>query len=902
MPDGDSAERSPDNGLYVRPFSSIDRAALNLAGGKATNLGELMRAGFPVPHGFYITTEAYRLATEAAGIDPLVAELAAGGDEVGERREAVARQIRAALVDATMPEGVAAAVAEAYRSMASADSVGVAVRSSATAEDLPGASFAGQQDTYLNVVGVEAVLDAVRRCWASLWTDRAVAYRASNRIDQRSVRLAVVVQEMVDAAAAGVMFTANPLTGRRRELVIDASPGLGEAIVSGAVNPDHFVVDGATGRIVERRLGDKRLAVRVRPGGGTEHIELADGGSGASLSDEQIRALASMGGQVEQHYGTPQDIEFAIDASGKLWLTQARPITTLYPLPPRLTDDGDLRVYFSINVAQGVFRPFTPMGVQVLRLIGSAMAGLLFEPLRDPLSGPSLIVEAGHRLFFDITPVIRSDAGQQVFVKLSGQMEARTGTIVRELADDPRLAARPTSRLRLALGVARALARTRAPLRTLQAIHDPARARARAERAASASLTLGETAAGADPRTRLAAVERLFLEGLPTVIPRYFPIFLSGFLTYGLASYLLRGLVTPEELDIVRRSLPHNPTTEMDLELWALAERVRSDESSARVLGGRDVVALADAYRAGTLPSVLQHELSAFLAQYGHRGVAEIDAGLARWSEDPAHILGVLANYLQVDAAGQAPDRQFEGARVEAEATVRELARRAGRGSRARGRLVRFLLTRARDLMGVRERPKFYFVQLIAKAREHLWRVGEALAQAGRIETAGDIFFLSLPEARRALGGADLRSLVVERRASYELELHRRRVPRILLSDGTEPTGQTASADGALRGTPASAGMVTARARVILDPTGARLEPGEVLVAPSTDPGWTPLFLTASGLVMEMGGAMSHGAVVAREYGIPAVVGVASAVDSITTGQTITVDGTAGTIRLVSDP
>ena len=262
----------------------------------------------------------------------------------------------------------------------------MAVRSSATAEDLPGASFAGQQDTYLNVVGAESVLDAVRRCWASLWTDRAVSYRATNGIDPRGVRLAVVVQRMVEASVAGVLFTANPVTGKRRQAVIDASPGLGEAVVSGMVNPDHFVANTATGEIVERRLGDKRVAIVAGSGGGTERVELAADEHGASLSDDQILALAKLGGRVEEHYGTPQDTEWAIDGDGALWLLQARPITTLFPLPEGApTDDEDLRVYFSFNVAQGVYRPLTPMGIQAFRLITSAVATFAGHPPAQPL-------------------------------------------------------------------------------------------------------------------------------------------------------------------------------------------------------------------------------------------------------------------------------------------------------------------------------------------------------------------------------------------------------------------------------------------------------------------------------------------------------------------------------------
>jgi rifampicin phosphotransferase len=338
----------------------------------------------------------------------------------------------------------------------------------------------------------------------------------------------------------------------------------------------------------------------------------------------------------------------------------------------------------------------------------------------------------------------------------------------------------------------------------------------------------------------------------------------------------------------------------MDLALWALAAEVRVQPDLARTVRETPPERLARNYRDNALPPKLRSLLANFLQAYGHRGVAEIDLGLPRWSEDPTHIFGVLANYLRLEDPALAPDVQFHRTAREAEETVRELTRRAARKGRLRGTLVGFLLRRARDLAGLREAPKFYLVLLLARARALLWAVGEELVGAGRLESAGDVYFLTLPEARRALaGGLDPRPLARERRAGYEHELKRRRVPRILLSDGTEPAdmpdAQTDD-DGALRGAPASAGLVTARARVILDPTGAALEPGEVLVAPATDPGWTPLFLTAGGLVMEMGGSMSHGAVVAREYGIPAVVGVPDATERITTGDQVTVDGSAGTL------
>ncbi|MGZ3675896.1 MAG: PEP-utilizing enzyme, partial [Ktedonobacterales bacterium] len=273
------------------------------------------------------------------------------------------------------------------------------------------------------------------------------------------------------------------------------------------------------------------------------------------------------------------------------------------------------------------------------------------------------------------------------------------------------------------------------------------------------------------------------------------------------------------------------------------------------------------------------------------------------WSEDPTHLLGVLANYLHVTDPALAPDTQFQRSAQEAEAMVAELTRRAARKSRWLGIQVNFCLTRTRALAGGRERPKFDIVLVLARARKLLCSVGEALARAGQVEAPEDIFFLTLQEARAALEGADMRATIHKRRAEYEHELKRQHIPRVLLSDGTEPVAEpaavsrpTGTARALLQGTPASPGKVTAPARVILDPTAARLEPGEILVAPSTDPGWTPLFLTAGGLVMEMGGAMSHGAVVAREYGIPAVVGAPGATARITTGQLITVDGSAGSV------
>jgi pyruvate,water dikinase len=701
---------------------------------------------------------------------------------------------------------------------------------------------------------------------------------------------------MVDATVAGVLFTANPVTGKRRQAVIDASPGLGEAVVSGAVNPDHFVINTPTGEIVERRLGDKRVIIRASAGGGTQRIEQAEGSNEACLSDEQLRALAQLGARVEAHYGAPQDTEWAIDADGQIWLTQARPITTLFPLPDTAPQTDDvLHVYFSGNVFQGVYRPFTPMGISAFRLFGSSFSKLLGYPTRDPLQGPAALAVAASRLFIDVTPLLRHPLGRTFIINVMARFgEARSAAPLEQAITDPRLSLASSSRrppLRLMFQL---LIKKRFLLYIIQALVRPSTARKRLEHWEANFRATEKIPASAE--ACLDAYEDLLLNSTGSLFPNLGPILIGGFGCYSLANRLLKDLATPDELQVVLRGLPYNPTTEMDL-----AQQVRADAVAAQHVRETPPEQLTREYRAGSLPPTLQQGLANFLRTYGHRAVAEIDLGLPRWSEDPTHLLGALANYLELTDPTFAPDVQFQRSAREAEAMVAELIRRARQKSRRLGLLVKFCLKRTRALVGLREKPKYCIVLVLARARQLLWPVGEALAQAGRLEAAEDIFFLTPQEARAALNGADMRQTVRERHAHYEQELKRRHIPRVLLSDGTEPAAQTqptTTTGEVLQGTPASPGSVTALARVILDPTGAKLAPGEILVAPSTDPGWTPLFLTASGLVMEMGGSISHGAVVAREYGIPAVVGVPEATERITTGQRITVDGSAGMVSI----
>ncbi len=451
----------------VVPLTALRQDALALLGGKGANLAELMSAGLPVPPGFCITTVAYEMVASEARLEEILDTYGTGGKD----SRHLAEVARNCLLGASLPAIVVQAITDAYRNLGAGKPVPVAVRSSATAEDLPSASFAGQQETSLNVVGIETVLDAVQRCFASLWTDRAVSYRASLGIDQHTVRFAVVVQCMIESSVSGVLFTAHPLTGKRRQAVIDANPGLGEAVVSGATNPDHFVVNTATAEIVERCLGEKQVIIRGIEGGGITRTETSANQGCACLSDEQIRALAALGAQVEAHYGVPQDIEWTIDPLGKLWLVQSRPITTLYPLPDNAPErDERLRVYFSLNVFQGVYRPFTPLGIALFRLLGSAMAGLFHLTPSDPEHGPSILVEAGGRLFFDITSVLRTAIGRKFLLGAAGIAEARSVALFQQLMTDPRLSLLPTPRWRLIRAFGSLLTETRAPIALIQAL------------------------------------------------------------------------------------------------------------------------------------------------------------------------------------------------------------------------------------------------------------------------------------------------------------------------------------------------------------------------------------------------------------------------------------------------
>ena len=898
-----SPNRSVDLPLCI-PLndSGISRTRI---GGKGLNLAKLAQAGFPVPGGFVVTTDGYAAFVEHAGITDWMAEetskvAVSNPDDL----TSLSQRIRTRFRTGSLPPALATQIRTAY------DNLGrprVAVRSSATAEDLPDHSFAGQQDTFLNVLGDDDLLTAVVDCFSSLWSARAIGYRARNGIDQSAVSLAVVVQMMVQSETSGVLFTANPLTGKRTESVIEATFGLGEPLVGGLVEPDRYVVDTPTGQVLEATVGAKATVMHGLADGGTETMQ-ADRRQQA-LADDQIGTLVDLGKHVAALYGTPQDVEWAF-ADSRLFLLQARPITTLYPLP-RTDGSEDLRVYISLGALQGVLDPFTPLGQDIIK---GLFAGLcrLFK-LEATIFDQPLVHIAGERPWIATTAALRNPLGRRIFHKALPLVEPVVARSIRDLTRDPRL---PSGIIRLST-----LARAAPVLaRFLRAIlfawlrPEAAQRRAQASLEKVIALTEEQAQRAGTLHQCLALWEWLCHRiMLPVALPLFAPLISVGYASLHTLGRLAAKLearnpdLPPGLFMEVTRGLANNVTTEMDLQLWRMAQRIRADAQAYAAFSTASPEVLARDFHDRKLPVSAQTALVEFLEQYGMRGLAEIDVGRPRWREQPVALIRALQSYLSIKDAEAAPDAVFQRGQRAAREAEQHLAEAAvtGLGTPLAGSLVHWLTRRVRTLAGHRESPKFLFIRLMDMARTALLASGQELVEAGIIRQADDLFFLHMNELKvlAMCTSGDWMRLVETRRATYNREMHRRMIPRLLLSDGTAihgTPGDTAEAsDRTMVGSGVSPGTVEGTVHVVFNPNDARLEPGEILVCPGTDPSWTPLFLAAGGLVMEVGGMMTHGSVVAREYGIPAVAGVDRATERLQPGQRVRVDGNSGRIRLI---
>lgn len=903
------------------PLSS-PQASLETVGGKGLNLSKLARAGFPVPDGFLIPTPVYQEYVEhnhlAPEIRAALQELdAASAGELTAASEA----IRMLFAEGNIPPGFPGALEIAWRWLGAGP---VAVRSSATAEDLPDLSFAGQQDTYLNVIGVQALQEAVLKCWSSLWTGRAIGYRVRNGIPQDDVSLAVVVQKMVPGRASGVLFTANPLNGLRSQVVIDATLGLGEALVGGQVEPDHYVVTFGENADLQKSLGSKAVVIEGKTEGGVVSRE-TDASARQALPDEHILQLARLGKDVEALYGFPQDIEWAYlpvdderSTRDGLYILQSRPVTSLYPLPEGMPQEP-LKVLIGFHTLQGILEPITPLGQDLLKLI-LTRAGHLFD-LDYTLESQTAFSSAGERLWINVTAILRHPFGHKVSPRLIKVADPGISRAFGELVQDERLAPRKSqpsliSIWRFVKFILPILTRIAKTLRT------PDRQRKKvdelfASRVSSLQASLQERGnMWADYSQRVGLIRQIQDLFADLVIPKGVPVVASGAIPFfGILQRYAKEVA--EEIGDERyhsihmeiaRGLPNNVTTEMDLELWETAKKIRREPASANLFERTTAGELADGYLAGSLPLTAQDAVAEFLQKYGMRGLGEIDVGRPRWREDPAHILQVLQSYLRIDDPEMAPDRVFERGAEAAQraAELLEEQVRKLRFGRFKARLVRFAASRYRAVAGMREAPKFAIIRVFGVLRQGLLESGEDLVDTGWLSECDDLFYMTIAELETSAANgkitAQMRESIRQRRAVRQREMRRKQIPRVMLSDGWafyEGVAAPAEGGSAIVGDPVSPGVVEGTVRVVLDPQKAQLEPGEILVCPGTDPAWTPLFLAAGGLVMEVGGMMTHGSVVAREYGIPAVVGVHQATTRLRTGQVIRVDGSTGEVTAI---
>ena len=850
---------------YVVGLEELDESAIARAGGKAAHLGALTRIeGIRVPAGFCVTTEAFRRVAAPAiadGIDRLAQ--VKPDDRAGIC--ALCAEIRETIEGIVLPDELAAALTDALDPDAA-----YAVRSSATAEDLPTASFAGQQDTFLDVVGPAAVLRHVVRCWASLFTERAATYRIQHGFDHRAVQMAVVVQRMIVPQAAGVLFTADPISGHRKIAAVEAVFGLGEALVSGQARADAWRVrDGA---ILSRSIATKGAAV----GGGTAHQPVDPARQAEpALTDDQVVQLVELGRRIEAHFGQPQDIEWCL-ADGAFHFVQSRAITTLFPVPD--AGDGGNHVFVSVGHQQMMTDPIKPLGISCFQLTAG-------RPM----------YEAGARLFVDVTGALASPAGRAGLVAGLGRSDPLIGSALQTFVDRgdflPTLPHAPP-------GVPPAAP---APLET-----DPTIVAALIEQSETSLATLRLEIA---TRSGAALVDfvRADLEELKRLMfdPRSLQaIWASVQAAAWLNAQLEAWLGEKNAADALAQSVPGNVTSEMGLALLDVADAIRPHPAVVdflRQVEGDDFLDRLPAVPGGAAAS---DAIRAWLDRYGMRCPGEIDITRPRWSERPAALLPTLLAHVASFDPGEAARRFEQGRRDAAEKERTLLERlRALPGGEEKAAETKRQIDRLRTFAGYREYPKYALISRYFVYKQALLAEANRLVDAGVLRDREEIFSLTLPELQEVArtGRADL-ALIRQREEAFRSHAALT-PPRVITSDGEVIVGAYERDDcpaDALVGLAVSAGVVEGRARVVLDMASADLQAGDILVTAWTDPSWTPLFVAIEGLVTEVGGLMTHGAVIAREYGLPAVVGVENATRLIRDGQRIRLNGTGGWVEILS--
>jgi rifampicin phosphotransferase len=858
---------------YLLGFQEIDQTKVALVGGKGAHLGELSRIeGVRVPAGFCVTTDTFRRII-APRIDEGLERLSRLNRHDREAIHTLSAEIRRTIEGITIHDDLAAEITAALARLG--EQTAYAIRSSATAEDSPAASFAGQHDTYLNVVGSRAVLQHISRCWASLFTERAVSYRIANGFDHRKVLMAVVVQQMVFPDAAGILFTADPVTSNRKVVSVEASFGLGEALVSGLVNPDVYKV--RDGEVVARAIASKRVAIGPRAAGGTQQEAIEpERQQQPALTDAQVLRLAQLGRRIEAQFGRPQDIEWCL-VDGDFYIVQSRPITTLFPIPE--IGDQENHVYLSVGHQQMMTDPMKPLGLSIWQLTAAR---------------PMLV--AGGRLFVDVTRALASPGSRKTFLELAGKSDPLVRDALETVLERPGFVPSLPDR-----GPASAPRAIPPPIETDPAIVTEL-IRHNQESIAALKRDI-RTKSGPELFDFILAdiqeLRRILFD------PRSHQVFMSAMeAAWWLNDQLQSWLGEKNVADTLTQSVPNNITSEMGLALLDVADVIRPH---------RDVVAFLESVEdEGFLDEMVKlpggeearNAIQAYLDKYGMRCVGEIDITKPRWSERPTTLLPIILGNIKNFEPG-AGSRRFEQGRREAlmkEQEVLERLRALPDGER-KAEEVKRMIDRVRTFIGYREYPKYGMIGRYFVYKQALMEEAERLVKAHLLPEKEDIFYLTFQELHEVVRTKQVDNRLIRQRKEAFRSYQSLTPPRVLTSDGDAINGSYRRDDlpaGALVGLPVSAGTVEGRARVVLDMAESDLQAGDILVTAYTDPSWTPLFVSIKGLVTEVGGLMTHGAVIAREYGLPAVVGVEQATRLIQDGQRIRVHGTDGYVEVLT--
>ncbi|MCP3742850.1 phosphoenolpyruvate synthase [Paenibacillus sp. A3M_27_13] len=866
----------------VLGFQEMEKTQFLLVGGKGLNLGELSKIeGIPVPEGFCVTTVGYQKAIEQketyyALLDRLTRLKAEERAQIGE----ISRQIRQMIMEVEVPSDVVEAVTH-YLSRFGEEHA-YAVRSSATAEDLPHASFAGQQDTYLNIIGKEAILQHISKCWASLFTDRAVIYRMQNGFDHSQVYLSVIVQRMVFPQASGILFTADPITSNRKLLSIDASFGLGEALVSGLVSADCYKVQ--EGEIVDKRIATKKLAIYGRREGGTETRQIdPDQQKTQTLTEQQILQLARMGRQIEAYFGYPQDIEWCL-AHDTFYIVQSRPITTLYPIPE--ANDQENHVYVSVGHQQMMTDPIKPLGLSFYLLITPA-------PMRI----------AGGRLFVDVTHMLASPVSRETFLNTLGQSDPLIKDAFMTLIERDFIKSLPDDRTEQSPGNS-SKGRSSAGFQA-QIENDPAIVSDLIKNSQTSIEELKQniqTKSGAD----LFDFILEDLQELKKILfdPQSSKVFMTAMdASSWINEKMYEWLGEKNAADTLSQSVPNNITSEMGLALLDVADAIRPYPEVIDYLQHVKDDNFLDEMVKLDGGQETQDAIYAYLNKYGMRCAGEIDISRTRWSEKPIILVPMILSNIK-NFEPNAGNWKFEQGRQEALKKEQELLDRLKQlpDGEQKAKETKRMIDLIRNFIGYREYPKYGMVNRYFVYKQALLKEAEQLVQAGIIHEKEDIYDLTFEELHEVVRTNKLDYQIISKRKDDYKLYEKLTPPRVITSDGEIIAGEYKRENlpaEAIVGLPVSTGVIEGRARVILNMEDADLEDGDILVTAFTAPSWTPLFVSIKGLVTEVGGLMTHGAVIAREYGLPAIVGVENATKLIKDGQRIRVHGTEGYIEIL---